>query len=111
MSDPTISRAKRSSQVNGLEMAIGLERYPLPLRAYRLLSAALAPFGAALLSHRRKQGKEHPTRVRERCGESDISRPPGPLAWIHCASVGELLTAIPLIARIRETGSRRALHF
>jgi 3-deoxy-D-manno-octulosonic-acid transferase len=79
-----------------------LERMPLSLRAYRLISAAAAPLAPALLSHRLKRGKEHPARLGERYGESRIARPPGPLVWVHSASVGELLAVIPLIERIRE---------
>ena len=77
------------------------EGSPLALRSYRLLSAALVPLAPALLSHRLRRGKEHPARLKERYGHSEIRRPPGPLVWIHCASVGELLTVIPLIGQIR----------
>src|SRR6516225_12404266 len=77
------------------------EGTPLALRSYRLLSAALVPLAPALLSHRLRRGKEHPARLKERYGHSEIRRPPGPLVWIHCASVGELLTVIPLIGQIR----------
>ena len=80
------------------------EGAPLALRAYRLLTAALAPLAPALVLHRLKQGKEHPVRLKERYGRTDIPRPRGPMAWIHCASVGELLTVIPLIGRIRDKG-------
>ena len=78
------------------------ERLPLTLSAYRMLSAGLAPLAPALVSRRLKHGKEHLARVDERYGESRIARPPGPLVWVHCASVGELLAVIPLIERIRE---------
>jgi 3-deoxy-D-manno-octulosonic-acid transferase len=77
------------------------EGTPLALRSYRLLSAALVPLAPALLSHRLRRGKEHPARLKERYGHSEIRRPPGPLVWIHCASVGELLTVVPLVGQIR----------
>ena len=75
---------------------------PLTLRAYRLLTALAGPLAPALISHRLKHGKEDAARVDERYGESRIARPPGPLVWVHGASVGELLAVIPLIERIRE---------
>ena len=84
-----------------METAAVPEGIPLALRSYRLLSAALVPLAPALLSHRLRRGKEHPARLKERYGHSEIRRPPGPLVWIHCASVGELLTVIPLIGQIR----------
>ena len=79
-----------------------LDRPPLSLRAYRLLSAAVAPLTPRLLAHRLKRGKELATRLNERYGETKIARPAGPLIWVHGASVGELLAVIPLIERIRE---------
>lgn len=82
-------------------MAEGL---PLTLHAYRLLTAAATPLAPALMSHRLKRGKEVAARLSERYGESDIARPAGPLVWVHGASVGELLSVIPLIKRIREKG-------
>ena len=76
------------------------EPLPFLLRLYRLLSAAATPLAPALLSQRLKRGREHPTRLDERYGESLIARPEGPLIWIHAASVGELIAVIPLIERI-----------
>ena len=78
------------------------ERLPLTLQAYRLLTAVATPLAPLLVSHRLKRGKELPARLNERYGESNLSRPPGPLVWVHGASVGELLAVIPLIERIRE---------
>ena len=77
------------------------ESLPPLLRIYQLLSAAATPLAPTLLSHRLKRGKEHPQRRDERYGTSHIARPPGPLVWIHAASVGELVAVIPLIERIR----------
>jgi 3-deoxy-D-manno-octulosonic-acid transferase len=84
---------------SGTVVADGL---PLTLHVYRALTAAAAPLAPAFISHRLKQGKEHVARVNERYGESKIARPPGPLIWVHGASVGELLAVIPLIERIRD---------
>ncbi len=80
------------------------DRLPLGLRAYRLLTSAMTPLAPWLISHRLKRGKEHPSRQNERYGFSNVERPDGPLAWVHCASVGELLAVIPLIGCIREKG-------
>jgi 3-deoxy-D-manno-octulosonic-acid transferase len=77
------------------------ERLPLTLRAYRAISAAATPLSLLLLASRRRRGKEHPTRIAERRGESPLRRPTGPLVWIHSASVGEFLAVVPLIHRIR----------
>ncbi|HYY36934.1 MAG TPA: 3-deoxy-D-manno-octulosonic acid transferase [Xanthobacteraceae bacterium] len=82
-------------------MAEGL---PLTLHAYRLLTAAATPLAPVLMSHRLKRGKELAARLNERYGESDVARPSGPLVWVHGASVGELVSVIPLIERISEKG-------
>lgn len=74
---------------------------PLALRAYQLGSALGTPIASQLLMRRQKRGKEHPERLRERLGQSSIARPKGPLVWVHGASVGEMLAAVPLIERLR----------
>lgn len=70
------------------------------LRTYRLLASMAAPFAPLLLSRRLKRGKENPARLGERSGNSNIVRPDGSLVWLHAASVGELVAALPLIERI-----------
>lgn len=76
------------------------DRLPLALRLYRLLSAAATPFTPLLLAQRLKKGKEHRLRFGERRGEARMDRPPGPLVWLHAASVGELASVLPLIEGI-----------
>ena len=74
---------------------------PMTLRVYRRLSSAVVPLAPALIKRRLKQGKEDPARIGERRGLSQDIRPPGPLVWIHGASVGEVLAAAALIDRLR----------
>jgi len=79
-----------------------IERQPLPLtlHVYRALLTVATPLAGILLSHRLKRGKEDPQRFAERRGESTVVRPPGPLVWVHGASVGEVAAIIPLVERI-----------
>ncbi len=71
----------------------------LPL-LYRSLTRPLAPLATAYLAQRRRRGKEHPVRLPERRGLSSQPRPPGPLAWVHAASVGEATAMLALIERL-----------
>src|SRR5581483_2237651 len=74
---------------------------PMTLRFYRRLSSAMVPLAPALIKRRLKLGKEDPERIGERRGLTHDARPPGPLVWIHGASVGEVLAAAALIERLR----------
>jgi 3-deoxy-D-manno-octulosonic-acid transferase len=74
------------------------------LRAYRLLSAAAGPLTPLLLASRLKRGKENRARLGERRGEAGFARPDRPLAWVHGASVGELMALLPLVERIHARG-------
>lgn len=77
---------------------------PAALRAYRLLSAMVTPLAPLFLTRRLRRGKEHGARLGERRGESGIRRPPGALVWVHGASVGEIVSVLPLIERLRARG-------
>ena len=72
-------------------------RTPLGIRVYRLATTLLSPVVPALLRRRRKRGKEDLERVSERLGHSSVGRPEGRLIWVHGASNGECLSALPLI--------------
>jgi 3-deoxy-D-manno-octulosonic-acid transferase len=90
-----------NSPIAPLEAPQVADRAPLTLRAYSVMTALAVPLADPLLRYRLKRGKEHAGRLAERRGESKTARPQGPLIWMHGASIGELLSILPLIERIR----------
>jgi 3-deoxy-D-manno-octulosonic-acid transferase len=74
---------------------------PLSLTLYRAATTALEPFAPLLLERRAKAGKEDRARLNERLARSTIPRPEGRLVWLHGASVGESLSILPLVERLR----------
>jgi len=70
------------------------------LALYRLVSTAAGPLVRLFLERRLRTGKEDCARMGERFGESEKPRPGGPLIWLHAASVGESVAALPLIERL-----------
>lgn len=70
------------------------------LALYGALGRVATPVLAAHLRRRARAGKEDAARLGERFGVDDRPRPPGPLVWMHAASLGESLSVLPVIDRL-----------
>jgi len=73
---------------------------PLGLTAWRMLSRLASPLAPLWLARRTARGKEIRARLGERLGHATVPRPAGRLIWVHGASVGESLSALPLIDKL-----------
>lgn len=82
---------------------------PFTLHVYRTAMSALSPLAPFVLRSRALRGKEETARLGERLGQASLPRPSGQLVWIHGASVGECVAALPLVQRLLETSGRSVL--
>lgn len=69
---------------------------------YRAGTSLAGPLIEAYLRKRERRGREDRDRRGERRGIADKPRPAGRLIWIHAASVGESLSVLPLVSRVRD---------
>lgn len=76
---------------------------PFGITAYRLATSVFAPAVPMVLKRRIIKGKELQERNRERLGHAAKPRPGGTLIWVHGASVGECVAALPLIDALLKT--------
>lgn len=67
------------------------------LRLYAAATSCARPALRRMLRRRAAQGKEIPTRLPEREGFAALPRPEGRLVWLHAASVGETMSALPVL--------------
>lgn len=74
---------------------------PLFLSIYQRLTPLFKGGVLAYLRHRLRKGKEDPHRLNERFGKASLPRSEGSIAWFHGASVGEAVSLLPLLRRIR----------
>ncbi|QNT78040.1 3-deoxy-D-manno-octulosonic acid transferase [Entomobacter blattae] len=83
---------------------------PTPLwKLWNQATAWLALPLKGYLYYRCSQKKEDPTRLNERFGRTTLSRPRGTLLWFHAASVGEMLSLLPLLESLNN--QRPELYF
>jgi 3-deoxy-D-manno-octulosonic-acid transferase len=75
------------------------------VKLYQGVSKLLYPAVQPLLSRRRKRGKEDALRMPERKGFASLPRPEGVLVWLHGASVGELISLLPIAEHLTSKGS------
>lgn len=79
------------------------------LPMYNGLLWIASPFIKHHLKKRLEEGKEDASRFDERFGEPSRLRPSGELIWFHAASVGEAVSALPLIKVLLARNSDRSI--
>lgn len=73
-----------------------------PKQFFRFVGIISSPFVRIYLKWRIAKGLEDEKRINERFGIPSQQRPTGNVIWIHAVSVGETLSVIPIMEKIRE---------
>jgi 3-deoxy-D-manno-octulosonic-acid transferase len=68
---------------------------------WTVAATLLAPALRLNLRRRVRTGREIAERLPERFGVDPTPRPPGPLLWMHAASVGETMSILPVLVALR----------
>ncbi len=76
---------------------------------YRAASTAARPFLGLLVRQRVRSGKEQADRVNERYARAPMINLPGPVVWLHGASIGETKLLLALARALQ--AQRPALYF
>ncbi len=107
-SKSSLPATRRDSRPSEAEIQTGRDTGGLigeaALALYGAAGRLAMPVAGAFLRWRERAGKENRIRRGERFGVAGCARPPGPLVWVHAASVGETVATAPLLAKIAERG-------
>lgn len=68
---------------------------------YRAVKVLLFPLIFLIVAWRMYRGKEEREHFHERLGQTEAKRPTGKLIWLHGASVGEVVSLLPVITELR----------
>lgn len=83
------------------------QNLPFLLKFWKKFATCLACFLPYYLKHRQKKGKEIRERLKERQGYTSYSPFPQKPIQFHAASVGELISILPLIEKIHQKNPKQ----